>query len=207
MPSGLLYVISNSWIRDPETDIRPYKIGITKSTVDDRYYGLGLKMPGIFETLFAYKLDDYEKAEQFIHGILNKFRVNGEWFRITQKELDLIKLNCETMGGILVTDVVKDEINDQINIDQIDERKNYSDSKIIKEKVFSYENKEYIARLYKPKDNSVIYGGIFDGDIVCKNMKSIVREYLKTYGKDISTNDINTHKAVKILIDFLEKEK
>ena len=202
MPSGILYVVSNNWIRDPESDIKPYKIGITKYSVGDRYYGLGLKMPGTFETLFAYKLDDYEKAEQLIHGILYKYRVNGEWFKIGQKELDLIKLNCETMGGELITDIVTDEIVEQINNDhdKIDE------SKIIKEKIFFHENKKYFARLYK--NNGSTFGGIFDGDYKCENMKSIVREYLKINHKNISLDiGINTHSAVKLLIDLLEKEE
>jgi hypothetical protein len=119
MESGILYVIFNKWISDPETNEMPYKIGITKSTVEDRYYGLGLKMPGEFETLFAYKIKDYAKAEQYIHGIFNKYRVNGEWFKLSQKELDLIKANCEMMDGILVTDEIENEIKietDNFNI-------------------------------------------------------------------------------------------
>jgi hypothetical protein len=110
MDNGILYVVSNKWIRNPETNEMPYKIGITRGSVDDRYYGLGLKMPGKFETLFAYKFDDCAKAEQLIHGILNKKRENGEWFNINKKELDHIKATCELMAGILVTDEVENEI-------------------------------------------------------------------------------------------------
>ena len=94
MESGLLYVLFNKWISNPDTDEMPYKIGITKNTVQERYYGLGLKMPGTFETLFAYKIEDYSNAEKYLQGILKKFKVNGEWFNLTQKELNLIKINC-----------------------------------------------------------------------------------------------------------------
>jgi len=118
METGILYVIYNKWISDPETDEMPYKIGITKNTVEDRYYGLGLKMPGTFETLFAYKIENYVKAEQYLHGIFQKYCVNGEWFKLTQKELDLIKANCEAMDGILVTDEIESEI--KINTEIID---------------------------------------------------------------------------------------
>jgi hypothetical protein len=107
--AGILYVVYNESIRDPETNERYYKIGITKNSVSERF--APVKMPGKFEALFAYKLDDYEKAEQLIHGILNKYRENGEWFNLTQKELDLIKANCEVMGGKLVTDEFEKEIN------------------------------------------------------------------------------------------------
>jgi hypothetical protein len=113
MDIGILYVVFNKWIRNPETNEYPYKIGITRGSVEDRYYGLGLKMPGKFETLFAYKFDDCAKAEQLIHGILNKKRENGEWFNINQKELDIIKANCEVMDGIPVTDEVENEIKEE----------------------------------------------------------------------------------------------
>jgi hypothetical protein len=112
MNSGLLYVVFNKWINNPETHETPYKIGITKDSIEGRYYGLGLKMPGKFEALFAYELENFKKAERYIIGILNRFRNNGEWFNITENELDLIKRNCEAMGGKLVTDEVTDEINE-----------------------------------------------------------------------------------------------
>jgi hypothetical protein len=115
MEAGILYVVFNKWIRNPETNEMPYKIGITRNTVYDRYYGLGLKMPGKFETLFAYKFEDCAKAEQLIHGILNKFRESGEWFNICQKQLDLIRANCELMDGILVTDEVEIETETEAN--------------------------------------------------------------------------------------------
>jgi hypothetical protein len=111
MENGILYVVFNEMIRNPETNELLYKIGITKNSVHDRYYGLGLKMPGKFETLFAYRLQDYKEAEQLIQRILKNHRENGEWFNLSQKELDLIKMNCETMGGIPVT---SDEIEKSI---------------------------------------------------------------------------------------------
>jgi len=110
MDKGLLYVVFNKWINNPETHNMPYKIGITKTSVKERYYGLGLKMPGEFETIFAYNLDDYEKAEKSIHDILNKYHVNGEWYNLDQEKLNLIKSICEAMKGELVTDEFDDEI-------------------------------------------------------------------------------------------------
>jgi len=110
--AGILYVIYNESIRSPDSNEKLYKIGITKKSVSDRYYGLGLKMPGKFETLFAYKLQNFSKAEQIIHGILNKYRENGEWFKLEEKELNHIKETCEIMGGILVTnDIYNEEEN------------------------------------------------------------------------------------------------
>jgi len=119
METGILYVVYNKWISNPDTNDMPYKIGITKGSVYDRYYGLGLKMPGKFETLFAYELEDYTKAEQYIMGILRKYRENGEWFNISQKEINLIKANCEAMGGVLVTNEVRNEIEIETEEDTI----------------------------------------------------------------------------------------
>jgi hypothetical protein len=113
MESGILYVVFNKWISDPESDEMPYKIGITRNSVEDRYYGLGLKMPGKFETLFAYTIKDYAKAEQSIQNILNKKCVNGEWFKLNQKDIDFIKEICERMDGILITEEIENEINDE----------------------------------------------------------------------------------------------
>ena len=110
--TGLLYVVYNESIRNSETNERLYKIGITKNSVSDRYHGLGLKMPGKFETLFAYKFENYAKAEQLIHGIFNKYRERGEWFNLNQKQLYLIRANCEEMGGRLVLDELETGMED-----------------------------------------------------------------------------------------------
>ena len=119
MDNGILYVVFNKWIRNPDTNGIPYKIGITRGSVEDRYYGLGLKMPGKFETLFAFEFNDCAKAEQLIHGILNKKRENGEWFTITEKELEHIKMTCEIMEGKLVTNEVENEIETETGSENI----------------------------------------------------------------------------------------
>jgi hypothetical protein len=143
MESGLLYVVFNKWIRNPETDEMPYKIGITKNSVYDRYYGLGLKMPGRFETLFAYRFEDCVKAEQLILGILNKKRENGEWFNIGKNELDLIKSNCELMEGKLVTDEVESEIKTEtqtgIESENFENKNGMKSSKIVQRNIFRSE--------------------------------------------------------------------
>jgi hypothetical protein len=138
MESGILYVVFNKWICDPETKEMPYKIGITRNSVQDRYYGLGLKMPGKFETLFAYKMKDYAKAEQSIQSILNKNCVNGEWFRLNQKDIDLIKQICERMDGILITEEIENEIENETETESQEYYSNAgsdnSDDKIIDKK-------------------------------------------------------------------------
>jgi len=101
MGSGILYIVFNDWIREPQTGKKPYKIGITSTTVSDRYYGLGLKMPGKFETLFAYKLKNFKEAERAILEILRpQHHVNGEWFDISQNEIDLVENICKIRNGV-----------------------------------------------------------------------------------------------------------
>ena len=107
---GLLYVVYNEWILNPKTGKMPYKIGITKKTVDERYYGLGLIMPGTFKTHFAYLFDDCTEAERLIQGLFKRSRVNGEWFEIDDDQIELLKKNCDNMGGMPVTEEIKKEI-------------------------------------------------------------------------------------------------
>jgi hypothetical protein len=129
MESGILYVVFNKWISDPETNEMPYKIGITRNSVQDRYYGLGLKMPGKFETLFAYKIKNYAKAEQSIQSILNKYCVNGEWFKLNQSDIDFIKQICERMDGVLITEEIENEIeNENETENETESQEYYSDS-------------------------------------------------------------------------------
>jgi hypothetical protein len=111
MENGKVYVVHNEWLQDPETGEMPYKIGITKSTVDHRYYGLGLKMPGEFICDFAYEFDEtYTKVEQTLHSMLNQLNVNGEWFNINEDALVGIKSICELAGGKLITERIETEI-------------------------------------------------------------------------------------------------
>jgi hypothetical protein len=113
MENGKVYVVHNEWIQDPETDDMPYKIGITRNSVDDRYYGLGLKMPGEFICDFAYEFsDNYTKVEKTLHSMLNQLNINGEWFNINEEALDGIKTICELAGGKLITEIVETEIEE-----------------------------------------------------------------------------------------------
>jgi len=107
--AGILYVIFNKWVNNPETKEMPYKIGITSGTVEDRYYGLGLKMPGEFETLYAYLLENYRQAEKFFHNIFELYQLKGEWFNLTQDQLNFFKSGCEQMKGIDVKNKIEIE--------------------------------------------------------------------------------------------------
>jgi hypothetical protein len=103
--TGILSVVFNKWLRDPETGRTPYKI-IAAASARDGNYNLDLKIPGKLETLFAYQFEDYkkcEKAEQAIHKLLAQYKENGDWFTLDDNQLALIKLSCEgALGGTLI---------------------------------------------------------------------------------------------------------
>jgi uncharacterized protein YlzI (FlbEa/FlbD family) len=115
MDSGLLYVVYNEWICDPKTGEMPYKIGITTGTVDERYYGLGLKMPGEFICYFAYEfsLNSLKEIENSLQKLFQKDRINGEWFSINDTQLFAIKAVCEKKGGKLITEKIENEIESE----------------------------------------------------------------------------------------------
>jgi len=145
MNSGLLYVVYNEWIRDPKTNEMPYKIGITTKTVDDRYYGLGLKMPGDFKTKFAYKFSDCKIIEQIVHGMLNQLCVNGEWFNVNEITLDSIQESCKAMGGELITAKIEEEIEIETEIDSRDfTQYNFNGQKYKKNRLVLAVVKEYV---------------------------------------------------------------
>lgn len=114
MESGKVYVIHNDWIQDPETGNMPYKIGITKSTIENRFYGLGLKMPGEFICDFAYEFgENYTEVEKTLHKMLNQLNVNGEWFNVNEEALEGIKNICKMARGKIITEKVEVEIENE----------------------------------------------------------------------------------------------
>lgn len=83
------------------------------------------------------------------------------------------------------------------------------DDEIIKEKSFSYNNKKYIARLYYHNDKISPYGEIVyaENDQRVPNMKGLAREFLKSYGIEVSTDAriTTTHTGIALLIQKLEE--
>lgn len=82
-----------------------------------------------------------------------------------------------------------------------------NNTEIINEKDFTYNDVNYIARLYKMRGKTSTYGEIVyaQNNERVENQKGLVREILKLDGIEISTNanKINTHQAIKILIECL----
>lgn len=73
---------------------------------------------------------------------------------------------------------------------------------IRKSKEFEYNGRKYIARILKNNYGEIIYK---ENMTRPENMKDIIRQYLKKYNIEISTdaNKMTTHRAVKILLDYI----
>jgi len=113
MGSGKVYVVHNDWIKDPINGKMPYKVGITTedSVEDGRFHGIGLIMPGKFVCDFAYEFDgeEYKELEKAVHEMLDKSKVNGEWFWVDKREMSGIRRMCELAGGRPIADQVAKE--------------------------------------------------------------------------------------------------
>jgi len=129
MGSGIVYVVHNNWIKNPDVKkgCKTYKIGKTKNSVRKRYsqmdgkmpnssYELvGLAMPSEFVCDFAYEFDSeqYHEVEKGLQNILDQSRVGGEWFDLNDKALEGIKWVCEKNGGKLITNTVQEKIEEE----------------------------------------------------------------------------------------------
>jgi len=73
---------------------------------------------------------------------------------------------------------------------------------IKKSKEFEYNGKKFIARILRNNYGEIIYK---ENMTRPDNMKDIIRQYLKKYNLEISTNanKMTTHRAVKILLDYI----
>ncbi|MCL2793202.1 MAG: hypothetical protein FWD87_08925 [Spirochaetaceae bacterium] len=103
----IFYVAFNKRISNPETKEMPYKIGITGT---NRYFDFE-ELPGQIEILFAYSFKDYKTVDAFFHHSLEQYRIKDQWFNLNQEQLNLIKLNCESMGGIDVKNKFEKKYN------------------------------------------------------------------------------------------------
>ncbi|MDR1286185.1 MAG: GIY-YIG nuclease family protein [Treponema sp.] len=202
MDSGLLYVVYNEWIRDPETNEMPYKIGITKNSVEDRYYGLGLKMPGEFNTLFAYKFSDCKSIEQIVHGMLNQLCVNGEWFNVNEAALDSIQESCKLMGGELVTENFENEI-ETVTGSKDSTHYNFNEKEYPKNRLVLAVVKEYVKNNdFSLKDlQNIFYKKLQGGFGVVEELSNAVNIYKTTgYKRHFIDDPIKLNDSQEIVV-------
>lgn len=73
-----------------------YKIGMTRN-LKSRTSCLGVLLPQKTELVISVESGDYSKTEAELHQKFNDRRVNGEWFALTDDDLDYI---CSMEGAI-----------------------------------------------------------------------------------------------------------
>lgn len=67
-----------------------YKIGKTNS-VDRRQYEIGIQLPEKLEPIHSIATDDPTGIERYWHQRFESKRLNGEWFKLTQKDVAIFK--------------------------------------------------------------------------------------------------------------------
>lgn len=78
--SGYIYII--------KADTGHYKIGRTKN-VPKRLNFFGVRLPFAIELCWSIKVDDMYRFESWLHRYFKNERVNGEWFNISDFDLDI----------------------------------------------------------------------------------------------------------------------
>lgn len=67
-----------------------YKIGKAKN-LTNRILHLGIKIPMKIELCCSCEYEDYDKAESYFHQLFSIKRENGEWFRLSDEDILVVK--------------------------------------------------------------------------------------------------------------------
>ena len=127
MSTGIIYILSNPGLFDPDTKEPIYKIGITQDLNDrlSRLYSSGVPFP--FQCIFACEVENYDRVEKDLHIAFVDYRVNKnrEFFSI-KPEL-LIPLLKHFVGFKEITFIVEEEIGkfDDTTNEEIEIHDNY----------------------------------------------------------------------------------
>jgi hypothetical protein len=110
MSNGIIYILANPGMIDPETKEAIVKIGITQNLAErlSTLYSSGVPFP--FQCIFACEVEDYDLVEKDLHNALIDYRVNPkrEFFNIKPKLI--IPLLKHFAGFKEVTLEVEEEI-------------------------------------------------------------------------------------------------
>lgn len=80
---GFVYIIQEDYSHR-------YKIGKTRK-LNDRMNLFAVKLPFAFDSIHTIYCDDYHSLERFLHEHFKHKRVRGEWFDLTDKDVEWIK--------------------------------------------------------------------------------------------------------------------
>jgi len=86
-----------------------FKIGRTVN-IEKRLSQFGIQPPFRYKLRFAYRVDNHDRVEHYFHVIFKKSRLNGEWFRLNEIQVEairaeLLRLQCEWLIDRIVEHV------------------------------------------------------------------------------------------------------
>lgn len=70
-----------------------YKIGKSK-TLNNRMSVFNVKMPFAFESIFDAQIENYHSIEKELHELYADKNINGEWFNLSDEDIEAIKNIC-----------------------------------------------------------------------------------------------------------------
>jgi hypothetical protein len=73
-----------------------YKIGFTKRPVTTRVKELKTGNANYIKIIHIFTSDLAIKIESTLHRLYNSKRINGEWFDLNNKDVELFMENCQT---------------------------------------------------------------------------------------------------------------
>lgn len=82
--NGFVYIIK-------EKDTNNYKIGKTNN-LKSRFDVFEVKLPFEFEVIHVIHCDNYHRAETAFHNLFKNRHANGEWYELSQIEVDWLKI-------------------------------------------------------------------------------------------------------------------
>lgn len=88
--AGYVYII--------RAETGEYKIGRTKN-IDQRMQFFGVKLPFDFDVVHVIPTHDMFKTEKVLHGIYDYARCNGEWFNLTDNDIEYLKAELSTVDA------------------------------------------------------------------------------------------------------------
>lgn len=77
----------------PEDDL--YKIGWTRGKIEDRIAPLQTGNAKKIEVIHLFETDHHVKVEGWMHRMHGSKRMEGEWFELTQEDVNAFLNNCK----------------------------------------------------------------------------------------------------------------
>ncbi len=85
---GKVYLLAN-W------DEHKFKIGWTRGSIDKRIKPMQTGNPNLIECVHLFETEHYIKLETWMHNLHGTKRLEGEWFLLTDEDVNNFKQDCQ----------------------------------------------------------------------------------------------------------------